>query len=97
MHGREAQDAVKHNLAEIEARILHEISELTNDELERVRIKYLGKKEISALLAHRKPVPEQRPELGAAAWRNKVTHRIAQRKDELDTQALEESSQDTMM
>lgn len=96
VHGKEAQDAVKHNLAEIEARILHEISEAsTNDELERVRIKYLGKKgEISALLKHIGNLsPEQRPELGAAVntLRNKVTHRIAQRKDELDTQALEES------
>ena len=87
---------MNHNLAEMEAQVLREINEAsTDDELQRVRIKYLGRKgEISALLKQIGSLPpEERPELGAAvnALRAKVTQRIAERKAELETQALEES------
>src|SRR5690606_29614458 len=93
---KEETHPVNHNLAEMEAQVLREINEAsTDDELQRVRIKYLGRKgEISALLKQIGNLPpEERPEFGAAvnALRAKVTQRIAERKAELETQALEES------
>lgn len=84
------------DLAELERLILQQISESsTIDELEGVRIRYLGRKgEISALLKHiGNLAPEQRPVFGAAvnALRDKVTQMIAARKAELDREALEQS------
>lgn len=93
---------MKHNLSELEFRILQQIRTCsTNEGLDSLRVKYLGRKgEISALLKHiGSLVPEERPKFGAAvnALRNRIADSISTKKTELERAEMEETlHQDTI-
>lgn len=85
---------MKHDLAEIESRILEEICKVsTSEKLDSVRVKYLGKKgEISLLLKQIGTLaPKERPEFGKSvnALREQVSDAILEKKEQLEQLALE--------